>query len=150
MVSLRKCSGLQSDQPYAPAPACDMGTSAEIKAGREEFLVRGSCREDGGVLAQVSSQELAKGPTPDRMAALAGHVIGQSRCFSPSLLINPLLHPLAVPELPTHPSTVPVPYILQVFLSFQLTESLHLIIRQNARATLPQPLDYCSLSKPAS
>ena len=124
-------------QPVIWAPPQKRRLARKISSERRS-------REDGGVFAQVSSQELAKGPTPDRMAALAGHVIGQGRCFSHPLLINPLLHPLAVPELPTHPSIVPVPYILQVLLSFQMIESLHLNIRQNAWATLPQPLAYCS------
>ena len=31
-------------------------------------------------MAQVSAQEVSKGPTPDRMAALAGHIIGQRKC----------------------------------------------------------------------
>ncbi|KAK9916416.1 hypothetical protein WJX75_002324 [Coccomyxa subellipsoidea] len=44
-------------------------------------------------LKQVSSQELAKGPTPDRMAALAGHVIGQGSYFplyppAPGLMLD--------------------------------------------------------------
>lgn len=30
-------------------------------------------------ITQVSSQEISKGPSPDRMAALASHVIGQGR-----------------------------------------------------------------------
>ena len=37
------------------------------------------------VLAQMSSQEVSAGPTPDRMAALAGHIIGQRKCAAKAL-----------------------------------------------------------------
>ena len=29
---------------------------------------------------QVAAQEIAKGPVPDRMSAIASHIIGQRRC----------------------------------------------------------------------
>lgn len=39
---------------------------------------------------QVSAQEIAKGPTPDRMTALASHVIGQGRWVVPKYGAPPL------------------------------------------------------------
>lgn len=44
---------------------------------------------------QVAAQEIAHGPTQDRMAAIASHIVGQRRCVSnqnaSSLLQTPLL-----------------------------------------------------------
>ena len=41
------------------------------------------------IAVQVAAQEIAKGPTPDRMAAIASHIIGQRRWGSIVTLVCP-------------------------------------------------------------
>jgi hypothetical protein len=49
--------------------------------GRQWFPLERTCRlaDTSALRIQVSSQDLAKGPTADRMAALASHIVGQRK-----------------------------------------------------------------------
>ncbi|CAL8467288.1 g6825 [Coccomyxa elongata] len=106
--------GLPASVRLLPNPATFRANEIVIGAASPDFL------------KQVSAQEISKGPTPDRMTALASHVIGQGSYFplyppAPGSMLDASLG--AELDLPCTPDILILPSDLAPFAKLVAAES---------------------------